>query len=104
MLLPIKDSCRTIKPQKISYLVSLRKESSQNRKCISQNATNKKIILHLLTYIARPLCTPIDMKFLLNIEKYVCKLLVKFQLNSTLKLKITLYSIKLDNRHNNARI
>jgi hypothetical protein len=64
----------------------------------------KKFILHLLTYIARPLCTPIDMKILPNIEKYVCKLLVKFQSNSTLKLKIMLYSMKLDNRHINARI
>jgi hypothetical protein len=64
----------------------------------------KKIILHLLTYIARHLCTLIDMKFFPNIEKYVCKLLVKFQPNSTLELKIMLYNIKLDNRHNNARI
>jgi hypothetical protein len=44
------------------------------------------------------------MKILPNIEKYVCKLLVKFQSNSTLKLKIMLYSMKLDNRHINARI
>jgi hypothetical protein len=44
------------------------------------------------------------MKILPNIEKYICKLLVKFQPNSTLKLKIMLYSMKLDNRHINARI
>jgi hypothetical protein len=88
----------------LNILILWRKESSLNRKSTNQKITNNKSILQLLTYIVRLLWTLIDLKFYLNIEKYIKRLMVKFQPNLMVGLRVMLNNIKLDSKHNYARI
>jgi hypothetical protein len=74
------------------------KESSLNKKSTNQKI---KFVLHLLICIVRPSWISIDLKFKLNIEKYVWN---KILAQLMVKLRIILNRVKLDSRHKYTRI